>query len=381
MPSATPLFSAKPFSARLRSVLLGPSQSAQIRPQNHTTQVQNDSIVIWPQERTVARTDFAEVTLWQAPAGAVARNTLMGAQKRTAIGATTVTPRVLSVTGLTNTTDRYSDLHFSNKSITAQNNTQIRPTISLDTVPSAPIAEQFVTFAPLAGTTKPPTANRSFLRFGLLSVMLLSLIVMASVVIPDVYYRLMPESATEVAITADSITPVVIEPVAPAQPELPPVDPTLPTGEYLRIPTIGVDAGVQATLVAEEALESGAWRVPDFGTPLDFSQPTIIASHRYGWLWWWQSDFGKKNSFYYLPETQLGDTIEVITDQRRFTYEIYAKEEGQTISDYSADLILYTCKFLNSPERYFVYAKRVPAGEQPTANDSQSGDTVNFDKT
>jgi hypothetical protein len=93
----------------------------------------------------------------------------------------------------------------------------------------------------------------------------------------------------------------------------------------------------------------------------------ILAAHRFGWEWWWQSDYWKYNSFYLLPDTEPGDIVEIIDDQRKWTYEIYGGGEGDSILDYDADMILYTCKFLNSPVRHFRYARLV----DPTA-DTQS---------
>lgn len=311
-------------NSALRQILLGPEDSDGFSAEKHNL-IAGDSFIIWPSERVVKPSDHQEVTLWQ----------------------------------------------------TVEPTTMHRLPVTPETVSSAPT--EFIQFSELSPARPVRSDRRRVLRITLLGVMLLSLFVMASLVIPDVYYRLRPESASEVAVTRVAQLEPVIQPSE--TPILPPVDPSLPSGEHLRIPTIGVDASVSATIDPDEALRKGAWRVPDFGRPTDFSQPTIIASHRYGWLWWWQSDFGRKNSFYSLPETKPGDQIEIISDQRRFVYEIYAKTEGQSITDYSADLILYTCKFLNSPERYFVYAKRIPTIETPTANETQSGGPAVFDKS
>jgi hypothetical protein len=140
---------------------------------------------------------------------------------------------------------------------------------------------------------------------------------------------------------------------------MPVQNPDLPTGSWLSIPRIGVYSEMHATLDENEALDKGVWLVPDFGRPGDTTQPIIVAAHRYGWDWWWKSDYWKYNSFFLLTETEPGDRVEIIYDQRKWVYEIYAGEEGELISDYDADLILYTCKYLNSPIRYFRYAKLV----------------------
>jgi sortase (surface protein transpeptidase) len=138
---------------------------------------------------------------------------------------------------------------------------------------------------------------------------------------------------------------------------LPPKDENLPAGEWLIIPKIGVNSQLQRTENEHDALNSGLWWVPDFGKPGDLDKPMIVAGHRFGWKWWWQSDYWQKHSFYRLPELQPGDIVEVIADQRKWQYKIYQAEEGVEITDYDANLILYTCKHLNSPIRYFRYAR------------------------
>ncbi len=137
---------------------------------------------------------------------------------------------------------------------------------------------------------------------------------------------------------------------------LPEKDSSLPQGDWIIIPRIGVYTQLQRTPESQEALETGVWWVPDFALPGELDRPMIVAGHRYGWQWWWKTDYWKYHSFYKLPELEVGDQIEIISDQRKWVYEIYASEEDQEITDYEADLILYTCKFLNSPIRFFKYA-------------------------
>lgn len=143
-------------------------------------------------------------------------------------------------------------------------------------------------------------------------------------------------------------------------------DVSLPDGHYLSIPSIGVD-----TIIWEgesdnydKALKKGVWRVGDFASPdtsassVQAGKPMILAAHRFGYLEWSQ-EYRLKNSFYNLPDLKEGDEIEIVWDKHRYSYLVQEVVEGTEITDYSSDLILYTCKFLVSPERIFVYAKLV----------------------
>lgn len=139
---------------------------------------------------------------------------------------------------------------------------------------------------------------------------------------------------------------------------LPPVDLRLPKENKLVIPSIGVDTTLQEATYNnyEEALKKGVWRVSDFGSPPDQSRPTILAAHRFGYLAW-TNLFRRENSFYNLPKLEIGDTVEIDYQQRKYVYEVYGEGKGTEITDYSADLILYTCESLTGPERIFKYAR------------------------
>ena len=141
---------------------------------------------------------------------------------------------------------------------------------------------------------------------------------------------------------------------------LPPLDPLLSKVNRIIIPSIGVDGDVhEATLDNyEAALKEGVWRVSDFGAPNDNSMPIILAAHRFGYLAW-TNLFRRENSFYNLPKVKVGDIIEINWQQRHYVYEVYATDTGTAITDYSADLILYTCESLTGNQRFFVYAKLI----------------------
>lgn len=135
-------------------------------------------------------------------------------------------------------------------------------------------------------------------------------------------------------------------------------DPKLSKESRLKIPSAKINTQIwEATIDNhEDALKKGVWRAPDFGTPADRKKPTILAAHRYGYLAW-SIPYRLKNSFYSLPKLKVGNTVEIIWKQRKYTYEIYRESKGEAIDDYSANLILYTCESLNSPVRIFKYGR------------------------
>lgn len=147
---------------------------------------------------------------------------------------------------------------------------------------------------------------------------------------------------------------------ATSQRTLPAFNPALPKENYLKISAIGVDTNISEATYDnyESALKEGIWRVSDFGQPNINGAPMILAAHRYGYLAW-TNTFRRKSSFYNLPKVKVGDTITVDWQQREYVYGVYKTENGEEITDYSADLILYTCESLNGPERIFVYAKLI----------------------
>lgn len=132
----------------------------------------------------------------------------------------------------------------------------------------------------------------------------------------------------------------------------------LPSENRLIIPSISVDTQIQEATSEnyEEALKKGIWRVSDFGTPFSRQRPTILTAHRFGYLKW-SNLFRRKNSFYNLPKLKEGEIVEIIWKQRKYVYKIYGTGEDEEITDYSADLILYTCESLNSPVRIVEYAR------------------------
>ena len=138
----------------------------------------------------------------------------------------------------------------------------------------------------------------------------------------------------------------------------PQIDSSLSFESKLKIPSIRVDTKIHEAVLDnyESALKLGVWRVSDFGSPYDRSKPTIIVAHRYGYLAW-SNLYRRLNSFHNLPKLKVGDIVEIDWQQRKYVYSVYAESKGEEITDYSADLILYTCETLNSPIRMFKYAR------------------------
>lgn len=141
---------------------------------------------------------------------------------------------------------------------------------------------------------------------------------------------------------------------------LPSFDPTLPKTNRLMIPSVGVNTDIEEATYDnyESALKKGVWRVSNFGEPDEKGSPIILAAHRFGYLAW-TNTFRHKSSFYNLPKVKEGDVVTIDWQQRKYSFGVYKVETGTAISDYSADVILYTCESLSGEERIFVYAKLV----------------------
>ena len=192
---------------------------------------------------------------------------------------------------------------------------------------------------------------------------------------PHIYYRLSPLTSEALAQvlggqTLKGASPDTGEAVplgqraeggsVPNKINLPPLDLSLPPEPGLIIESIGVRGEIHQGDNWQEILKQGVWQVPNFGTPEDNSQPIILAAHRWGYLTW-TNQFRYLNSFYNLPKLKINDEILINWNQRQYKYQVYKEETGEKITDYSADLILYTCQLWNSPIRIFKYAKRIRA--------------------
>jgi len=178
---------------------------------------------------------------------------------------------------------------------------------------------------------------------------------------PQIWYSLNKEASQQ---ELQSLTTII--PVDTTKQEnnttvytLPPFDSSLSTTNTIIIPSIGVNSSIIEDANAEKALKKGIWRATDWGTPEEkiVNLPTIIAAHRFGYIYW-SAEFRKTSSFFNLPKTKIGDTVQIIWNQRRYEYVLYKSEDNSQVTDYDADLILYTCRMYNSPIRVFRYFHR-----------------------
>lgn len=207
-----------------------------------------------------------------------------------------------------------------------------------------------------------------------------SIAIASILLVPTLYYTAFPSDPIPVK-AEESGTPLGGDFTAGVQHQtrqitLPEYDAKLPNGEWLIVPRIGLRTQLVEGENSDEALAKGVWRVPQFGQAGDTSKPMILAAHRFGYKWWWDNDYWRSHSFYLLPKLEPGDLVEVISDHRKYFYEIYAGEEGEEITDFNADLIMYTCKFLNSPIRHFRYARMIdPSGSPKTSSANLEPDT------
>lgn len=204
--------------------------------------------------------------------------------------------------------------------------------------------------------------SKFYLAFGILLIIVSFFILLVSLK-PAIWYTLNDNATIDeaVSITKVATASEVTEPETPTEPvedDLPPFDPSLPAENKLIISSIGVNGIIHEDPDSHSGLEKGMWIVPDFGTPDENELSIIIAAHRFGYVSW-TTEFRTTSSFYNLPKTKVGERVQIIWGQRAYEYEVYKTEESSQITDYNADLILYTCKIFNSPVRIFRYLSRV----------------------
>jgi len=177
------------------------------------------------------------------------------------------------------------------------------------------------------------------------------------------------------AVEAQTLQTPVTEEKETEQPPLPPKitlpdkDPSLTETNTLIIPKIGVKAKIITGKDPLKALDKGPWIVYDYANPEqnylgETTKSIIIASHRFGYSSW-TTEYRNKISFFNLPNTKIGDKVIIIWNQREYIYQIFKLDENKYIKDIDADLILYTCKYYNSPIRIFRFANLVSINGEP----------------
>jgi len=187
----------------------------------------------------------------------------------------------------------------------------------------------------------------------------ISLATIAVPIWPYVWYRINPkETDRDMEKIVREISPNKVEKKENTFSKNSSLDTSLPEGSFVIIPKIAVESPISTSKNYKEGLDKGSWIVSDYGTPEKTELPIILAAHRFGYSSW-STEKRNKISYFNLPQTANGDEILIYWNQRKYKYRIYKAEESSFISDYSADLILYTCKFFNSPIRIFRYAELV----------------------
>ncbi len=160
-----------------------------------------------------------------------------------------------------------------------------------------------------------------------------------------------------------------VKPPETPQITLPEKDISLTETNTLIISKIGVKAKIITGKDPLKALDKGPWMVYDYANPeqnylKQTTKSVIIASHRFGYSSW-STEYRNKVSFFNLPNTKVGDKITIIWNQREYIYQIFKLDENKYIKDIDADLILYTCKYYNSPIRIFRFANLVSINGEP----------------
>lgn len=128
-------------------------------------------------------------------------------------------------------------------------------------------------------------------------------------------------------------------------------------GNRIIVERIGIDTKIFESKVSKDALDKGVWRMPNFGTPINNYQPTVLSAHRWG-ADKLSNEYRSKNLFYNLPNLKEGDIIKLIWNGEEYKYKINFMEENTYVSKLE-DLILMTCKYYNTPERIIVYAELI----------------------
>jgi LPXTG-site transpeptidase (sortase) family protein len=125
-------------------------------------------------------------------------------------------------------------------------------------------------------------------------------------------------------------------------------------GAQIRVPSIGVDTSIFESQFAEYGLVNGVWRLPEHGAP-DRPGPFVLAAHRWGFDGLSQA-YREQHLFNKLPDLKVGEEIIINWNNKIFKYKVTAVEDNDHVSRID-DMILVTCRYYDSMQRVFIYAK------------------------
>ncbi len=143
----------------------------------------------------------------------------------------------------------------------------------------------------------------------------------------------------------------------------PEYDLNLQSGQWIEIDSVDIAAeiftneSISEEKEVEALLEEGVYAYPgnrDYGSQENM---VIIAGHHFNS---WLPSNERTESFQDLDKVGVGEVIEIIDDQKKWTYKVETITKDVKIEDLGADLVLYTCVFWwDSDLRLFVYADLV----------------------
>jgi hypothetical protein len=153
-------------------------------------------------------------------------------------------------------------------------------------------------------------------------------------------------------------------------------DLSLPDGKWLIADRIGIkaeiltNASINDHKTVDRLLQRGLYLYPDHQNFGWQGETVIIAGHHYNT---WLSPQSSAQNFQHLSQFIIGDRLEIISDHKKWTYEIFMMEQSAQISSVKSDLILYTCVWWwDSDLRLFVYARLL---DGPSSSDVNSETT------
>lgn len=115
----------------------------------------------------------------------------------------------------------------------------------------------------------------------------------------------------------------------------------------LFIPSIGVDMEIGEH---KSSLDFGGWVQSTSNDGI----PNLIAVHRFGWNTL-SAEEKIKLTLYHVNKLEKGDVVYIIWDKQLYTYEVYDITTGTNNPQNNVDLVIYTCKFLDTKERSFLH--------------------------